>query len=61
MHRILLPAEIVWPFIDIGHKRVKVTAAFEGKSIDFHGALQKYHGTYILIFWEGQTEGARYI
>lgn len=50
MHGILLPEEIVRPFIDIGHKRVKVTATFEGKSINFHAALQKYHGTYNLTF-----------
>ncbi len=50
MHAIPLSEEIVKPFLDAGQQRVKVIASFEGKEISFHGALQKYHGTYHLTF-----------
>lgn len=49
-HGIDLPYEIVTPFIENGQKRVKVKAAFEKKNIEFHAALSKYKGKYMMMF-----------
>lgn len=50
MHSLVLPEDIVRPFLEKGHKRVKVRANFEGKDIIFHGALQKSKNRYVLTF-----------
>ena len=50
IHTLVLPFEIVKPFVEKGHKRVKVTASFEGKSISFYTALQKRHEQYFMMF-----------
>lgn len=38
---LLLPEDIIRPFLDMNHKRVKVKAVFESKELTFHGAIQK--------------------
>lgn len=50
IHIVALPLEVVKPFVDKGHKRVKVVASFEDKSISFHAALQKRQGRYFMMF-----------
>ena len=50
MHSIALPEEIVVPFVEKGHKRVRIVARFQGEVITFHGALQKRGGGYYLMF-----------
>ncbi len=42
--------EIIQPFLDKGIKRVKAKASFEGKEMEFHGALQKRNGNYYMMF-----------
>lgn len=49
-YSLLLPEEIVRPFLDKNLKRVKVQATFEGKTLDFHGAIQKRHGKHYMMF-----------
>ncbi len=50
-YSITLPKHIVKPFADNGHKRVKVIAKHEGKSIEFHAALVKEKsGEYRIYF-----------
>ncbi|WP_431158640.1 YdeI/OmpD-associated family protein [Winogradskyella poriferorum] len=41
---VILPAQYIEPFIKDNHKRVKVRASFEGKSLAFHAHL-KYEKT----------------
>ncbi len=50
MHSLIIPEQIAETFIDKGHKRVKVMATFEGKSLAFHAALNKYQGNYVIMF-----------
>lgn len=47
---LLLPMEVIQPFLDKNIKRVKVKAAFEGKELEFHGAFQKRNGSYHMMF-----------
>ncbi len=49
-YSLLLPMDIIQPFLDQNIKRVKAKAAFEGKELQFHGALQKRHGNYYMMF-----------
>ena len=50
-HHIELPSESVAPFIEKNMKRVKVTATFQSKTIEFHAALIKHHsGVYRMSF-----------
>nr|WP_299069246.1 YdeI/OmpD-associated family protein [uncultured Allomuricauda sp.] len=49
-HNLAIPDDIVLPFLEKGFKRVQVEASFEGRSITFHGALQKRHGSYFMMF-----------
>lgn len=49
-HALEIPEHIVTPFWNEGHKRVKVTATFEEKTITFHAALQKRNNRYFIIF-----------
>jgi len=47
---LLLPEDIVRPFLAKNLKRVKVKATFEGKTFNFHGAIQKRHGKHYMMF-----------
>lgn len=49
-YSLLLPMEIIQPFLDKNLKRVKVKATFEGKEVHFHGGLQKRNGNYYMMF-----------
>lgn len=49
-YSLLLPIEIIQPFLDQNLKRVKVTAIFEGRELKFHGAIQKINGRYYMMF-----------
>lgn len=49
-HSLLIPERQASPFCDTGKTRVKVIAEFEGRSLEFHAALQKYKGRYQIIF-----------
>ncbi|MBT8186008.1 MAG: YdeI/OmpD-associated family protein [Eudoraea sp.] len=49
-HALEIPEHIASPFILQGHNRVRVMAKFEGRTITFHGALQKRKGQYYMIF-----------
>lgn len=49
-YSLLLSDEIIRPFLDKNLKRVKVKASFEGKELNFHGALQKRNGNYYMMF-----------
>ncbi|MEK6155559.1 YdeI/OmpD-associated family protein [Flavobacteriaceae bacterium 3-367] len=50
IHSLVIPENIVRPFLEKGHKRVRVRASFDGRDITFHGALQKWRGQYVLTF-----------
>lgn len=49
-YSLLLPMEIIQPFLDNNLKRVKVKATFEGKELNFHGGLQNRNGNYYMMF-----------
>ena len=49
-YSLLLPEEIVLPFIEKHLKRVKVKATFKEKELIFHAAIQKRKGKYYLMF-----------
>ena len=49
-YSLLLPEEVILPFLEKNLKRVKVKATFKGKEISFHGALQKRNGNYYMMF-----------
>ncbi|MGI9546281.1 MAG: YdeI/OmpD-associated family protein [Flavobacteriaceae bacterium] len=49
-HALVIPDEFALLFLDQGHKRVQVSAAFGGKSISFHAALQKYNQQFVISF-----------
>lgn len=49
-YSLLLPEEIVLPFIEKKLKRVKVKATFKGKELVFHAAIQKRNGDYYMMF-----------
>ena len=49
MHSVYIPGEIAHLFIDKGHKRVKVTASFKGKTISYYAALQKNKDNYVVM------------
>ncbi|MBT8178084.1 MAG: YdeI/OmpD-associated family protein [Eudoraea sp.] len=50
IHSLPLPEEIVKPFLEKGHSRVRIAAYHEGNSISFHGALQGRGTGYFLMF-----------
>ncbi|MEX0315014.1 MAG: YdeI/OmpD-associated family protein [Allomuricauda sp.] len=51
IHSILIPKEIALPFLKKNHKRVKIKATFEGKSIEIYAALKAWkNGTYSIMF-----------
>ncbi len=47
---LVLPEDIIGPFLDKNLKRVKAKASFEGKTLNFHGAFQKRNGKYYMMF-----------
>lgn len=49
-YSLLLPEEVILPFLEKNLKRVKVIASFKEKEISFHGALQKRNGNYYMMF-----------
>ena len=49
-HSLIIPESHAFPFVEKGHGRVRVQARFEGKAIDFHAALQKYQGQFVITF-----------
>ena len=49
-HSLIIPDKHALPFTEKGHGRVKVTAKFEGKILNYHAALQKYQGQYVMTF-----------
>ncbi len=50
MHLIAIPFEIAKPFVEKKHKRVRVVACFEDKSIEIYAALLKRKGAYLIMF-----------
>jgi len=49
-YSLVLPEGVIAPFLEKNLKRVKVKATFEGKELDFHGALQKRNGKHFMMF-----------
>ena len=49
-HSLVVPDNHALQFIKKGHKRVRVVAKFEGRSISFHAAIQQYQGRYVITF-----------
>lgn len=49
-YSLLLPEDIIKPFLDKNLKRVKAKASFNDKEIWFHGAIQKRSGKYYMMF-----------
>lgn len=49
-YSLLLPEDIIRPFLNKNLKRVKVKATFENKVLDFHGAIQKRNGKHYMMF-----------
>lgn len=47
---IILPEELVEPFLERGQKRVKVVASFKEKEVTLHAAIQKIKGMYRMMF-----------
>jgi len=49
-YSLLLPEEVVLPFLEKKLKRVKVKVSFKDKELSFHGAIQKRIGNYYMMF-----------
>lgn len=49
-HALLLPEDIVLPFLEKNLKRVKAKASYQGKELTFHAAIQKRNGKYYMMF-----------
>ena len=49
-YSLLLPEDVITPFLEKNIKRVKVKASFEGKTLDFHAAIQKRNGLHYMMF-----------
>lgn len=49
-YSLLLPETIIGPFLKKNIKRVRAMATFEGKQLEFHGAIQKRNGKYYMMF-----------
>jgi len=49
-YSLLIPEEVVSPFLEKNFKRVKVIASFKEKEISFHGAIQKRNGNHYMMF-----------
>ena len=54
---IILPDAPIAPFIEGNHKRIKVVATFEGKSIEFYAALKRFKsGVHLIYFSKGKQK-----
>lgn len=49
-HSIVIPSEIAEYFKQKGQDRIHCLAAFQDKQLEFHAALRKYQGNYIISF-----------
>ncbi len=49
-HSLVIPEPYALPFLEANQQRVSVSAEFDGKTIDFHAALQKYQGQFVITF-----------
>jgi len=49
-YSLLLPEGIIAPFLEKNLKRVRAIVTFEGKKLEFHGAIQKRNGNYYMMF-----------
>jgi hypothetical protein len=49
-HSLVVPDLVALPFLEAQQQRVGVRAVFEGKTIDFHAAIQRYKGQYLITF-----------
>ena len=49
-HGVKIPESMALPFVNAGHKRVKMSAWYQDKRIDFHGAIHFYQGNYMISF-----------
>lgn len=49
-YSLLLPENIIAPFLAKKIKRVRAIAKFEGKRLEFHGAIQKRNDSYYMMF-----------
>ena len=49
-HGIIIPERIALPFVERGLKRLLIKALYKEKEIEFHGALHRYLGNYIISF-----------
>ncbi|UII75452.1 YdeI/OmpD-associated family protein [Flagellimonas sp. HMM57] len=50
MYLIAIPMEIAKPFVENKHKRVRVVASFEDRSIEIYAALLKRKNAYFMMF-----------
>lgn len=55
-HSVRVPAEVVTPFLEAGHKRVRVKACFENREVTYYAALQKRHGDYFVMLNKGNQK-----
>ena len=49
-HSLIIPEQYALPFSEKGQGRVRVQAKFEGHTLNFHAALQKYQGQFVMTF-----------
>lgn len=49
-HGVHIPEKHILPFVEAGHKRIKLVASFQGREIVFYGAIHKYEGNYLISF-----------
>jgi len=49
-HSFMVPEKIIMSFLNKGHKRVIVKISFKRQEVNFHAALQKFHGNYYINF-----------
>ena len=49
-YSLLLPEDMILPFLEKNIKRVKARATFEDKVLDFHAAIQKRNGLHYMMF-----------
>ncbi|MDC7993810.1 YdeI/OmpD-associated family protein [Altibacter sp. HG106] len=49
-HSVRLPEDLLRPFLDENHSRLKAVAMYKGRSVSFHTAIKKYQGSYGATF-----------
>jgi len=49
-YSLLLPEDIIAPFLEKKLKRVKALASYKGKELSFHAAIQKRNGSHCMMF-----------